>query len=63
LRRISDKGGWREPTVPRAAHRASNDTSKLHTPPHRTLPASVSRCIASHESSTAVPVSSGQWNW
>ena len=38
-------------------------TSKLQTPPQRTFPSSTSRSIVSHESSTAVPVSSGQWNW
>ena len=46
-----------------ASHLSSSDTSKLETPAMRTLPCSTSRTISPQESSTGVPVSSGQWNW
>jgi hypothetical protein len=59
-RSISEKGGCSESTCRTASHRSSNDTSKLLTPPQRTLPALISRTISFQQSSTGVPVSSGQ---
>ena len=62
-RRISENGGWSESTCRTASQRSSRSTSKLETPAARTFPSSTSRTISAQESSTAVPVSSGQWNW
>ena len=36
---------------------------KLETPPSLTFPASTRRAISPHDSSTGMPLSSGQWNW
>ena len=59
-RRISENGGCSESTCRIASQRSSSGTSKLETPAARTLPSSTSRIIAPQESSTGVPVSSGQ---
>ena len=63
LRLMSEKGGCRESTCRIASQRSSKLTSKLDTPAARTFPSSTSFAISAHESSTRVPVSSGQWNW
>ncbi len=62
-RRTREKGGCSESTWRTVWQRSRRATSKLDTPAARTLPCSTSLTRAPHESSTGMPVSSGQWNW
>ena len=60
---MSEKGGWSESTWRMRSQRSSKSTLKLDTPIARTLPASTSSTITRQDSSTGVPMLSGQWNW
>jgi len=57
---MSENGGCSASTWRIASQRSSSGTSKFDTPAARTLPSSMKRTIAPQESSTAVPVWSGQ---